>query len=327
MGVGACAGYIRAGLVGVLLLLLLSLPGYSQSDQDSAPEQSPAASASLDPQDLSLKELNEIKKSDCTRHYSNPLNLLFLLPGMLFFLFALVTRRYKNILPFFFLVLLMASSAQDPYISIREAERSFQAGRYAEAVEFYRQAEQTLSCNPAIRYNLGILSHYLGEQGYAIHYLRQSLREKPGDPQVRGVLQILEQGYGLVGQVVAPFPVHPDLAYLLLLLFANAALIMAAFVVRTKRVQFLIFFVLLTIAALGSFAFFAGRLHSESRPVGVVISEGSNLNRIPEEDSNSWFELPSGTSLWIRGQFGEYYLVETPSDIMGWVRTDSILID
>lgn len=322
MGIGARAGYVRAGLVAVLLLLLLT-PGYSQR----ASEHSPAASASLDPQVLPFKELNAIRKSNCTRHYSNPLNLLFLLPGMLFFLFALVTRRYKNMLPFFSLVLLMASSQQDPYISIREAERSFQAGRYAEAIELYRQAEQALSCNPALLYNLGILSHYLGEQGYAIHYLRQSLREKPGDPQVRGVLQSLEQRYGLVGQVAAPFPVHPDLAYLLLLLFANASLIMAALVVRTKKVQFLISFVLLTIAVLSSFAFFVGRLHSESRPVGVVISEGSDLNRVPEEDSKSWFELSSGTSLWIKGQFGDYYLVETPSDIMGWVRTKTILLD
>ncbi len=326
MGVGACAGYVRAGLVAVLLLLLLT-PGYSQNDQRSASEHSSVASASFDPQDLPLKELNEIKKSNCTRHYSNPLNLLFLLPGMLFFLFALVTRKAKNILPFFFLLLLMASSEHDPYISIREAERSFQAGHYTEAIELYRQAEQALSCNPALLYNLGILSHYIGEQGYAIHYLRQSLREKPGDPQGREVLQSLEQRYGLVAQVAAPFPVHPNLAYLLLLLFANASLIMAAFVVRTKRVQFLISFVLLTIAALGSFTFFVGRLHSESRSVGVVISEGSDLNRVPEEDSKSWFELPSGTSLWIKGQFGDYYLVETSSEIMGWVQTNTILLD
>lgn len=326
MGVGARAGYVRTGLVGVLLLFLLT-PGYTQNDQPGASKQYAGASASLDVQDLPLKELNEIRKSNCTHHYSNPLNLLFLLPGTLFFLFALVTRKFKKILPFFFLVLLMGSSEQDPYISIREAEQSFQAGRYAEAIEFYRQAEQTLSCNPALLYNLGILSHYLGEQGYAIHYLRQSLREKPGDPQARKVLQSLEQGYGLVGQVAAPFPVHPDIVYLLLLLFANASLIMAAFVVRTKRVQFLISFVLLTIAALGCFAFFVGRLHSESRSVGVVISDGSDLNRVPEEDSKSWFELASGTSLWIRGQFGDHYLVETPSEIMGWVRTNTILLD
>jgi len=141
---------------------------------------------------------------------------------------------------------------------------------------------------------------------------------------VRGVLQSLEHGYGLTGQVAAPFPVHPDLAYLLLLLFANAALIMAALFVRKKRVQFLIFFVLLSIAALSSFAFFVGRLYSESRSVGVVILAGSHLNRVPEVDSKSWFELPSGTSLWIRGQFGDYYLVETPSDILGWVRTAAV---
>jgi len=182
MGVGACAGYVRAGLVAVLLLLLPA-SGYSQNDQRGTTEQSSVDSASPGLHDLPLKDLGEIKKSNCTRHYRNPLNLLFLLPGMLFFLFSLVTRKAKNILPFFFFLLLTASSEPDPYISIREAQRSFQAGHYSEAIELYRQAEQVLPCNPALLYNLGILSHYLGEQGQAIHYLRQSLREKPGDPR------------------------------------------------------------------------------------------------------------------------------------------------
>jgi hypothetical protein len=98
-------------------------------------------------------------------------------------------------------------------------------------------------------------------------------------------------------------------------------------VVRTKKVQFLISLVLVAIVSLGCLAFFVGRILMETREVGVVVSEEGELFRVPEEDSKSWFELPAGTSLWVRGQAGNYYLVETPSEIKGWVRNDMILID
>ena len=84
---------------------------------------------------------------------------------------------------------------------------------------------------------------------------------------------------------------------------------------------------LVAIVALGCLAFLVGRISLESRLAGVVVSEQGELFRVPEEDSKSWFELPAGASLWIRGQAGRYYLVETPSQIEGWVRGDTILID
>jgi hypothetical protein len=137
----------------------------------------------------------------------------------------------------------------------------------------------------------------------------------------------VEQHNDLVGQVAPPFPVHPDIAFLLVLVFANTALVMGAFVVRTKKVQFLISLVLVAIAVLGCLAFFWGRVLQESRSVGVVYAAEGELFRVPEEDSRSWFALPVGTSLWIKGRSGLYYLVETPSQIQGWVRSDTILID
>ncbi|UCF96651.1 MAG: hypothetical protein JSV89_15940 [Spirochaetaceae bacterium] len=281
----------------------------------------------LESTELSPKDLMEIKSSDCKRRYSNPRNFLFLLPGVLFFLFALITRNYGKIFPFFGLLLLLGSSEPDPSAAIRRAEQSFVSGRYLEAMEGYKQAEQQLPCNSAILYNLGILSHYLGRQGYAVHYLRRSLRLAPADGQVQYALQLLEQDYDLAGQVPPPFPVHPDVAFVLLLVFTNVTFIIGAFVLRTKKVQFLITLVLVAIATLGCLAFFVGRRLADVRSVAVVIAEESQLYRVPEEDSKSWFELPAGTSLWIRGSSGQYYLVETPAQIEGWVRSDTILID
>ncbi len=324
MGFYTRARALRTGLV-IFLLAFGGALGFSQ-DLEESPEKE---IVSFSPQrvDLPLKGLEEVNSSCCKQRYSNPLNLLFLLPGLLFFIFALLSRSYRRMFFFFGLLFLLGSTEPEHSALIRQAEQSFASQDYARAMESYRQAEKLLSCNSAVLYNLGVVSHYLGQPGYALHYLRRSLRLDPADRQARGALHVLEEHYDLAGQVTTPLPVHPDVAYLLLLTFANAAFILGAFVVRTKKVQFLISLVLVAIAALGSLAFLLGRISLESRSVGVVVSAEGELFRVPEEDSKSWFELPEGTSLWIRGQTGRYYLVETPSQIEGWVRSDTILVD
>jgi len=327
MGISTLARSIRTGLVTLALVfsLLPAAPVFSQASSDGPEEEASVAVSSADAVHLSLKQLAEIESSSCRRRYSNPLNLLFLLPGVLFLLFVAATRNVKRIFPFLSLLLLMGSTGSG--LVLRQAEESFAAGRYAEAKARYEQAERDFPSNSALLYNLAVVSHYSEQHGYAIHYLRRSLRLAPADQQARDALQLLEDGYGLAGQVTAPFPVHPDSAFVLLLILANATLVMGALVLRTKRVQFVISLVLLAIVTMGCLAFFLGRLLGESRSVGVVLGEQGELYRVPEEDSKSWFELPAGTSLWIRGRVERYYLVETPSQIEGWVRQDAILLD
>jgi hypothetical protein len=322
MGFGAIARGFRTGLVAVAILFVC-IPGFSQVSSQPA-DTLTSAEPTGNP---SLKDLEEIQSSYCKLRYKNLLNLLFLLPGMIFFFYAVLTRGSRKMWFFFTLVLLLGAGGPDRFAPLRQAEELFAARRYAEAIDIYTQAEQDFPCNSAILYNIGILHHYLGQQGYAVHYLRRSLRLAPGDRQARAALQYLQQSYGLVGQVSPPFPVHPDIAFQLLLVFVNAAFITGAFVVRTKKVHFLIALVLIAIAVLGCAVFFVGRLLAESRSVGVVSEQSSELYRVPEQDSKSWFELPMGTSLWIRGRSGQYYLVETPSQIDGWVRSDTLLID
>jgi hypothetical protein len=330
MGFGTLAGALRTGLVTLLVVLLPlfgSIPGFSQDLQSSVEDRKVGAASEAEVLDLPLKGHREVENSDCRQSYSNPLNLLFLLPGLLFFVLALVTRKYRKLFFFFIFLFLFGFDEPEKSAVLRRAEESFASGHLVEARESYMQAEKLLPCNSAVLYNLGVVSHYLGQPGYAVHYLRRSLRLAPADGQARSALQALEQRYDLAGQVAPPFPVHPDVAYLLLLIFANMVFVMAAFVVRTKKVQFLISLVLMAIVALGWLAFFLGRISLESRSVGVVVSGEGELYRVPEEDSRSWFALPEGTSLFVRGRSGEYYLVETPSQIEGWVPSDTILID
>jgi hypothetical protein len=326
MAIGTHPRAFRTGLVAFLLVFALAV-GFAQDLRPPAPERSASTASRGDGLDLRLKDQAEVESSECKQRYTNPLNLLFLLPGLLFFVLVLVAGKYGKPFLFFSLLLLLSSTEPDHLALIQKAQESFASGNYQEAMETYRQAEGLMPCNSAILYNLGVVSHYLGQPGYAVHYLRRALHLAPADRQVRRALQSLEQRYDLVGQVAPPLVVHPDIAYMLFLVFANMALVIGAFVVRTKKVQFLITVVLLAIVALGCLAFFLGLICVDSRSVGVVVSEKGELFRVPEEDSKSWFELPEGTSLYVRGRSGGYYLVETPSKIEGWVKSDTILID
>ncbi len=334
MGIGTLRRAVRRGLVAVLFLGLLP-PGFLQSQPRGGAQDAPTAVTQAGGRQeaeavLQLKSWPEIERSGCRRHYRNPLSLLWLAPGTLFFVFAVLTRKRRALFPFALLLLpamLLGNTRQSPESLVQEAERRFLQGEFRSSIELYRRAEEFLPCNPALEYNLGVVSHNLQQRGHAIHYLRRSLGEKPGNPQVRSALKRLESLYGLQGQVAPPLPVDPDLIYLLFLVFANASLVMAALVVRVKKVQFLISFVLLAIAALGSLVFFVERLSAGSRSVGVVVPEQAELLRVPEEDSKPWFGLPSGTSLEIRGETSGYYLVETASKLRGWVHRDTVLLD
>jgi tetratricopeptide (TPR) repeat protein len=326
MGIGTRPRAFRTGLVGFLFVVGLAI-GFAQDNQPSAQEQMVRVVSEEKGLQLRLKERTEVERSECKQHYKNPLNLLFLLPGLSFFIFALVTRNSRKPFLFFGLLFLLGSSEPNRIALVQKAQESFASGNYQEAMETYKQAEKLLPCNSAVLYDLGVVSFYLEQPGFAVHYLRRALRVNPADRQARRALQALERHFDLDGQVAPPFPLHPDVAYLLLLVFANTAFVLGAFVVRTKKVQFLISLVLVTIVALGCLAFFLGRIHIESRSVGVVVSAQGELLRVPEEDSKSWFELPEGTSLFVRGRSGGYYLVETSSEIEGWVQRDTILID
>lgn len=321
MGIGTRSRAVRAGLVA-LLLFRLAVPSFSQDQRQGSGKE-----AEGKPATLTLKSLEEVKKSGCRRLYRSPLYLLYFLPGPLFFLLALAAKNKKKPFLFFLLFLLLGSSDPLPSSLIREAELDFSTGSYSSALRLLRQADRLMACNPSLQYNLGIVSHYLDERGYAVHYLRRSLKERPEDVEARRALRALEETYGLEGQVSPPLPVRPDLAYLLLVVLANATFVMAAFVVRRKGVRFLISFVLLAIAALGSLAFFVAVLHSDSRSAGVVIRKTATVLRVPEQDGKPWFELPAGTSLWIRGETGQFYLVETASKLKGWMASDAVLLD
>ena len=88
----------------------------------------------------------------------------------------------------------------------------------------------------------------------------------------------------------------------------------------------LIALVLAAVFTAASLGLLVARLASEARPVGVLAVR-TRLLRVPEPDSRVWLELPAGTALHVRGRAGTYALVETGSQLKGWVAEERILLD
>jgi len=307
MDVGTIRRGLRPGLVALFLLA--------------------AAFLAAQPEQPALRGWEEISRASRARACANPAWLLLLLPGTLFFGYALLGRRVLRRLPFLALLpLMLGAEAGGPEQIVREAESLYAAGQHVAALQRYRQAAELLPDNPVLMHDLALAANRAGERGYAIAYIRRAVKEEPRDAASRAALAYLEQFYELQGQVPVPLPVHPDLPFFLTLGFANLTLVMAGLVVRRGRVQFLIVLVLAAVFTAASLGVLVARLASEARPVGVLVGQ-TRLLRIPEPDSRVWLELPAGTTLWVRGRAGAYSLVETGSQLKGWVAGNRILLD
>jgi tetratricopeptide (TPR) repeat protein len=283
------------------------------------------------------KSAEQVLESRCSRMHENPLNLLFLLPGTVFLVFALTLRRRRRLPSLILAILLIwaaglatvrdTAAVSDLELRLREAEAAYTAGRAEEALALYQEAASRLPCNPALEHNLGICYAAVGRTGDAVLHLRRSLSRRPGDEASRRALQLVEEQAELEGQLPMPVSLNPDVLFVLTLVLANASLGAAGFAVRRKGVRALIVMILLIIAAGISLGFFVGLLYVERRPVGIVVADNVSLVKIPEEDARPSFVLPPGTSLRIRGRAGEYYLVETASQFRGWVHSGAIVLD
>lgn len=327
MEVRTVHGGLRAGLVALLLLGAALSWAQDRTDEPAGGRGTSASGRAAQDLQLRLRGWEEISRADRPRAYTNPAWLLLLAPGVSFFGYALLGRLFPRRLPFFLLLpLLLGATPGGPEQLVREAEGLFRGGDYHSALERYREAAELLPGNPVLLYDLALSSHLAGERGHAVAYLRRAVREEPRDLTLRSALARLEAAYELQGQLPLPLPVHADVPFFLAICFANLTLVMASFVVRRGRVQFLIVLVLAAVFTAASLGVLGGRLLGQSRPVGV-LEEQSPLLRIPEPDSRTWLELPAGTTLRIRGLVKGFSLVETGSQLRGWVAEDRILLD
>ncbi|HUV07638.1 MAG TPA: hypothetical protein VMX75_07895 [Spirochaetia bacterium] len=325
-------------LVGVILILL-SLP-LGQSWSQGYPLRLTGADGEV--LTLRLREEPEILNSTCKRLHDHPLIYLAFLPGPLLFLVLYFLKRRSagskkgaaksigpSLMVVFCLPFLLGVQDPDPSVTalLRQGIEAAQSEHYEEALKYFQTVADTMGCSASLSYDMALCCYASGRGGYAVHYLRKSIRDDPRDPALRKALSAVEGNLDLSSQISPPIALHPALFFILTVVFFNLTFVALVFVYLFKKGAFAILFVLIALLSLGSFSLFIYTL-GESRQNGAVVKEGQGeLKKIPLDEAQIWFSLKEGTSLRVTGRAQGYLLVRTGQGLEGWIRAGEVLID
>ncbi len=258
--------------------------------------------------------------------YLNPWFYLLLLPPVLLSILLPALRTSGIVALLALAALSPPPGAQSTTSPAELARQLYLDGSFGNAYEVLKPTAEE-STDPGTRYNFALLSFQTGNTGEAIFHLREALRLQPSFPLARDALGYIEEAAGLENQVPPSRRIHPD-RYLIV--FIVLSYVLGGFAVLPLRyrsglytvvVVLLIFVLLVTLSGIG-----LSILHR--REATAVVSSGvGELRRIPQDIAEPWVELPEGTALIAQDQHQEYFLVETGSEITGWIHSDQLLID
>ncbi len=271
---------------------------------------------------LSVEEMEEIRPKN---RYLNPWFYLLLLPPVLLSL-LLPSLRTSGIVSLIALAFL--ASATDAGSDPAEALQLYDAGDVRSAYELLSAVVSAgPEEKPGERYNLALMAYSLGRTGDAVYHLREALRLQPDFPVARETLTWLEEDLDLQNQIAPPQRAHPDRFLVVFVILAYFLGLLALLPNRLRTGLFSVAFILLVIVLLSVLAGLGISILRRSEPTVVVATSSGELRRIPEDNADAWVSLPEGTALIARDYFQEYLLVETGSEISGWIHSDQLLID
>lgn len=272
---------------------------------------------------LSDEERETVAPND---FYLNPWFYLLLLPPVLLSI-LLPALRTSGI------VALLALAALAPTVDaqgdISEAEaalRLYQSGSLGSAYETLRPIAED-SKDPGTRYNFALLAYQIGNTGESIYYLREAVRLQPNFPIARDALAYIEGSVGLENQVPPSRRIHPDRYLIVFIVLAYILGVLALLPLRYRSGIYTVAVVLLVIALLATLGGIGLSIRLLREPTVVVSAPVGEMRRIPQDIAEPWVELPEGTALIARDHHEKYFLVETGSEITGWIHSDQLLID
>lgn len=275
---------------------------------------------------LSDEERESVAPKDL---YANPWFYLLLLPPVLLSI-LLPALRTSGLVALLALATLAAiAPAVDAQGEVSEAEvarRLYQSGELGSAYEMLKPIA-TESADPGTRYNFALLAYQMGNAGEGIYHLREAIRLQPNFPIARDALAYMEDAMGLENQVPPSQRIHPDRYLIIFIVLAYVLGGLALLPLRYRSGVHTVAVVLFVIALLGTLGGMALSIQQLRESTVVVSASVGEVRRIPQDIAEPWVELPEGTALIARDQHQEYFLVETGSEITGWIHSDQLLID
>jgi tetratricopeptide (TPR) repeat protein len=225
--------------------------------------------------------------------------------------------------------------AADASSDFEQANKCYEQGKYADAVSLYEKMLKQGNASAAVYFNRGNAYFKMGQLGHAIASYRQAEQLAPRDPELRANLQFVrKQAQGGASHSSERWRTY--LNWLTLNEWTWATVI-----------AFWILFLLLagmqwkpelrarlrnpTIFAATAFVLFgiclAISLNEDYfTKSAIVVASEVDVHNGPLDESQASYKVKDGAELTILDQKDGWYQVSDPSQRVGWVRQDQVLV-
>lgn len=238
------------------------------------------------------------------------------------------------------LILLLTSGIQaaETQQVFDSANALYEKGQYPEALEKYRQVENTLG-HWKLFYNMGNCHFKLNQYLQAKIYYLRARKLKPLHPSIEKNIGIVNRNF----KTTVPEPkvdfarrlvlrleslISVNLVSLLLIIFIftlNVSIFLLMKAGRKRVLWYLLFFSLLLVIV-GS-AYHAFRTHKENNTrIAVVVQPDSQLRSGPGQDNTVLFTVHPGLEVKILESSRDWVQVSARSEIAGWIKKDDLIV-
>jgi len=240
------------------------------------------------------------------------------------------------------LTVVMPSLAQtevSPTEAMLRANRSYEAGQFAEAIFIYEAIVDAGIHNSDLYYNLGNAYFKQGELGKAIVNYRRAQRLAPRDTDVAANLRFArtqtvdrlensEEGLTNVVQVAEEWLTLDEAAVLALVLWVLICyfVVLAILVPRLRRIFSWVIVVLALFLMFGVISI-VNRLYSEWQyPPAVIVASEVEITSGPGDATQYLveFTLHDGTEVRLLESRPDWRRITLPGDLQGWVRAEAV---
>ncbi len=308
-------------------------PGRSFPMQVLSPQSQTGEGSDEDMFRFSLIAARDMELVNMSLRYSSWPEYLWLLPGPLVFLVFFLLKRRKAVFTVLLILFLSFNPVDLTSNGLRDtmesAERLYHEREYIAAEALYQELIMQQPHIPALYYNAALCAYQQGRIGRAVIHARTAQQLQPMEQEYRQFLGYLDAQYGIVTQVDAPFPFHPDFFLFLLIVGMNAAGFLGVLYLFKRRNSYFIGALLLVVVSFANVIGMTYAVHSSKRTTAVVIQgdgEVYEAQKIPKVGSEADFVLQPGETLHIKGDADEFYFISTSLGQKGWIRKSSVRI-
>ncbi len=192
---------------------------------------------------------------------------------------------------------------------------------FNEAIEIFKKIEK-IKKSPGIYYNLALAHWNKEEKGFAVYYLKKSLRLFPLYQRSIKALKTINKE-AKTGEAIF-FTYIFSLGFLLILLLTIQILLYKKFFFKRKvNILKILAVLLILIISFSSFYYSGFKLFKEKRGIVVKKVEAKVFSE-PDPSSIPLYKIQEGEEVKILSIYGGWYKITKDNILLGWIKGDSV---